>query len=84
MKGWVVKFKGVALPEENHVIWLDSKLEIGDEVEVELTEFEEASEPIMVESDKNFLKKIEAALAGGTEMWEHKLEECRRLEKIYK
>ena len=48
---------GLKMPEEVHFIWNSGMLEVGDVIEVEVAEFDEASMPVADEKHSSLMKK---------------------------
>ena len=49
---------GLKMPEEVHFIWNGSILEVGDVIEVEVAEFDEASAPVSEEKHSSLIEKM--------------------------
>ena len=49
---------GLKMPEEVHFIWNGSILEVGDVIEVEVAEFDEASTPVSEEKHSSLIEKM--------------------------
>ena len=49
---------GLKMPEEVHFIWNSGMLEVGDVIEVEVAEFDEASMPVADEKHSSLMKKM--------------------------
>lgn len=73
---------GVRMPGEMHVTWNGGTLEVGDELEVEFAEFDEATLPVAEESHKALLEAASAQVDDSPELLDRKLDTYYRLKKI--
>ena len=74
---------GLKVPEEIHVTWKGGALEVGDEIEVEFAEFDEATPPDAEESHKSLLDAIAVAhVDDSLDSWNRKLDTYSRLKKM--
>jgi hypothetical protein len=73
---------GVKMPGEIHVTWNGGMLKVGDEIEVEFAEFDEATPPVAEESHKSLLEAASVHVDDGSEIWNRKLDTYYRLKKI--
>ena len=69
---------GVKMPEEVHFIWNSGMLEVGDVIEVEVAEFDEASMPVADEKHSSLMKKMSERV----EDYSKDLEFYYRLKKV--
>ena len=76
---------GLRMPGEIHVTWNGGMLEVGDEIEVEFAEFDEATLPDTEESHKSLLDTIALThVDDSPDMWNRKLDTYNRLKKMLK
>lgn len=73
---------GLKMPGDVHVTWNGGTLEVGDEIEVEFAEFDEATPPVAEESHKSLLEAASVHVDDGSEIWNRKLDTYYRLKKI--
>lgn len=73
---------GVKMPGGIHVTWNGGMLNVGDEIEVEFAEFDEATPPVAEESHKSLLETASAHVDDSPEIWNRKLDTYYRLKKI--
>lgn len=73
---------GLKTPENNNLNWFVSDMKAGEEMEVEIAEFDEASLPLKEESHEDMIKRIKAIRGDNKTEQEYKLERFRELEKI--
>ena len=73
---------GVKLPEEIHMTWNGGKLEVGDEIEIEFAEFDQAGPPVVEESHQSILEKASVMVDDNGDVWKRKLDTYYRLKKI--
>lgn len=76
---------GLRMPEKIHVTWNGGMLKVGDEIEVEFVEFNEADEttpPAAEESHSSLMETVLAHVDDNPEIWNRKLETYYRLKKI--
>ena len=73
---------GLKMPEGIHVTWNGGMLEVGDEIEVEFAEFDEATPPVAEESHKSLLEAALSYVDDNPEQWNYKLDTYYRLKKI--
>ena len=73
---------GLRMPGEIHVTWNGGMLEVGDEIEVEFAEFDEATPPVAEESHKSLLEAALSYVDDNPEQWNYKLDTYYRLKKI--
>lgn len=72
---------GFKMPEDVHLTWNGGTLKVGDIIEIEFAEFDEASTPAVEEkhsciSDKSLID------TGSPDIWKRKLETYYRLKKV--
>ena len=72
---------GLKMPEEVHFIWNGSILEVGDVIEVEVAEFDEASAPVSEEKHSSLMEEQSDSVDESKDL-EHKLNLYYRLKKI--
>ena len=65
---------GLRMPGEIHVTWNGGMLEVGDEIEVEFAEFDEATPPVAEESHKSLLEAALSYVDDNPEQWNYKLD----------
>lgn len=65
---------------EIHQIWNGGMLKVGDRIEIEFAEFDEASEPVAEE--KHSCCKLNNSADDDPEMWKHKLDSYYELKKV--
>ena len=76
---------GLKMPGDVHVTWNGGTLEVGDEIEVEFAEFDEATLPDTEESHKSLLDTIALThVDDSPDMWNRKLDTYNRLKKMLK
>ena len=76
---------GLKMPGDVHVTWNVGTLEVGDEIEVEFAEFDEATLPDTEESHKSLLDTIALThVDDSPDMWNRKLDTYNRLKKMLK
>ena len=76
---------GLKMPGDVHVTWNGGTLEVGDEIEVEFAEFDEATLPHTEESHKSLLDTIALThVDDSPDMWNRKLDTYNRLKKMLK
>lgn len=73
---------GCRMPEENLLDWMAAELNEGDEIELEIADIDEASEPLSEENFHGMMKKYSEKIDAEGPDWEGKLEEFYRLEKV--
>ena len=73
---------GLKMPGDVHVTWNGGMLEVGDEIEVEFAEFDEATPPVAEESHKSLLEAALSYVDDNPEQWNYKLDTYYRLKKI--
>lgn len=73
---------GLRMPGEMHVTWNGGMLQVGDEIEVEFAEFDEATPPVAEESHQSLLEAAAARTDDDPEIWNRKLDTYYRLKKI--
>ncbi len=73
---------GIKMPGEIHVTWNGGMLKVGDEIEVEFAEFDEATPPVAEESHKSLLETALSHVDDSLEQWNRKLDTYYRLKKI--
>lgn len=69
---------GLQMPEEVHFIWNSGMLEVGDVIEVEVAEFDEASVPVADKKHISLMKKMSERV----EDYSKDLEFYYRLKKV--
>ena len=72
---------GLKMPEEIHLVWNGGMLEIGDVVEVEIAEFDEASTPVAEDKHCCLMEEQSDSVDESKDL-EHKLNLYYRLKKI--
>lgn len=73
---------GVRMPGEIHVTWNGGMLKVGDQIEVEFAEFDEATLPVAEESHKSVLEAAAARPQDDPELWNRKLDAYYQVKKI--
>lgn len=58
------------------------KLEVGDEIEIEFAEFNQAGLPVVEESHQSILEKASVMVDDNGDVWKRKLDTYYRLKKI--
>lgn len=71
---------GLKMPDEIHQIWNGGILKVGDRIEIEFAEFDEASEPVA--EKKHSCCKLNNSADDDPEMWKHKLDSYYELKKL--
>lgn len=69
---------GLKMPEEVHLIWNGGMLEVGDVIEVEVAEFDEASAPVTEQKHSSLMEKMPERV----EDYSKDLELYHRLKKV--
>ena len=83
--GVFLSIGGIKMPGEIHVTWNGGMLKVGDEIEVEFAEFDEATLPDTEESHKSLLDTIALThVDDSPDMWNRKLDTYNRLKKMLK
>ena len=72
---------GLKMPEEIHLVWNGGMLDIGDVVEVEIAEFDEASTPVAEDKHCCLMEEQSDSVDESKDL-EHKLNLYYRLKKI--
>ncbi|MDC2163356.1 hypothetical protein [Bacteroides thetaiotaomicron] len=80
--GVFLSIGGIKMPGEIHVTWNGGMLKVGDEIEVEFAEFDEATSPVAEESHKSLLETALSHVDDSLEQWNRKLDTYYRLKKI--
>ncbi len=76
---------GMKFPEENHLTWRAGALGLGDEIEVEFAEIDEADSHESHMSFSSIKESMATAMANindDAEVWQHKFERYHRLKAI--
>ncbi|GCB36509.1 hypothetical protein [Bacteroides faecalis] len=71
---------GLKKPNEIHQIWNGGMLKVGDRIEIEFAEFDEASEPVA--ENTHSCCKLDNSADDDPEMWKHKLDSYYELKKV--
>lgn len=73
---------GLKMPGEIHVTFNGGMLKVGDEIEVEFAEFDEATPPVIEESHQSLLEAASTEDDDIPEMWDRILDTYYRLKRI--
>lgn len=73
---------GLKMPDEIHVTFNGGMLKVGDEIELEFAEFDEATPSVAEVSHKALLEAAATQVDDSPEIWTRKLDTYYRMKKI--